>query len=75
MTYMSYFRQVLSLTVNCLKFSLIFFCFFLAYNTQHITLYTLDKMNNHNDNLLTWLFPTVKPDTNTHSDHGHYFLN
>ena len=59
MTDVSYFLKVLSLTVNCLKFSLIVFCFFLTYYTQHFTLYILDEMNNHNNNnFLTWLFLT-----------------
>lgn len=30
-------------------FSHLFLFLFLAYNTQHFTLYTLDKMNNHNN--------------------------
>lgn len=46
MTDMSYFLQVPSLMVNFLKFSL---TLFLPYNTQHFTLYTLDKMNTHNN--------------------------
>ena len=72
---MSYFRQVLSLTVKCLKFSLIFFCFF--FSLQYPTLYTVHFRQDEQSQqqILTWLFPTVKPDTNTHSDHGHYFLN